>query len=278
MRKCWSSWTMAARVIVWPLNRASLANRSTNSLCATGQPIWRGALIGSRGIDRRARCCCVWPWKVSAATRVRLTLGFWRRARAPFPKFVIPLAPPSLSAMLPRQNAMPALAALLIAAGVPAEAASPPPADAVGVVRDGRRIELPEATREDIVRRVRELIAGCGMNSRDHRDTLRDDPAAAWKLVEGQSHLYVYFVQPFENTGWWGESLTVSEVLIGFDGEWFIGPELSRHDGVPVLHAKCSGGQALELMCLPALATARAGQTQNCRLLEQRRREAGAPR
>ena len=145
-----------------------------------------------------------------------------------------------------------ALAAAALLAAAPVSAAD------VTLVGAGGPAALSETTRVEVAEIVRRLAAGCSINSFTSPDIFRGRVGAAeWRALESRPHLYARYPAPFAvrvGAGG-GRPLLASEVLIGVDDAEFIGPDLTRHDGVVAMHVKCDGKTSLELMCLPALAS-----------------------
>jgi hypothetical protein len=122
----------------------------------------------------------------------------------------------------------------------------------------GHEIALSIDAKLRLASYAHDMISGCALNS------------AAAKTVWNErlnqpSRLYIHFVKPFENHSGGREMLLISEVLIGFDNDFFIGPEMSRHKGNIISHGKCPGDLALKIMCMPEfLPYLREGQRKNC--------------
>lgn len=144
---------------------------------------------------------------------------------------------------------------------------------AVTFTKQGAEIALSAEERAQVAERVRALIVGCAMTSTSYPAIFAGRALAKeWEEVRTRSHLYVRFPDPLkaQRTG-----VQISEVAIGFEDPRLIGPELTRHGGEVVGHAKCDGQRALALMCAPALRPhLLAGQETTCSTYDR----IGAPR
>jgi hypothetical protein len=149
------------------------------------------------------------------------------------------------------------LAALVAVGDEPAKA------DVVRFVRGGAEVSLSRQEQSKIADEVRLLMVGCGINSIDNPQIFGgSDVKADWDKVRKGSHLYVRWAEPAVSQHGAG---SMSEAVVGFDQPTFMGPELTRHQGLVVAHVKCSGHWALELMCGTALrAHLLPGQSRAC--------------
>jgi hypothetical protein len=163
-----------------------------------------------------------------------------------------------------------ALAAAVVLTAAPASAAD------VTLVGPGGRVGLSEVERAAIADVVKRETESCSLNSVGYPDVFRArEGSDAWRHAEGQPHLYVRYDTPLvvRGGGRGGAPVLASEVLIGTGDPKFIHQPITRHDGAVVLHGKCGGLEAIELMCLPALRPSFPETTRaNCHLVERSRR------
>ena len=148
-------------------------------------------------------------------------------------------------------------------------------ADVTLVGADGRAA-LSDAEQTAISGIVEREAESCSLSSVGYPDIFRGSSAAdRWREAETGPHLYVRYETPvvIRRGVRDGPPVRASEVLIGIDPKFPRQP-LTRHESSVTLHAKCDGGTAIELMCLPALRPyfERPAVDNNCAILERMRR------
>ncbi len=119
----------------------------------------------------------------------------------------------------------------------------------VSAFKGGERLILARSERALLAEGMRRLVQSCSLNSLDHPEIVSGPDEARWKEIESRSHLYARFDEPFEVPSNSEPTRLVSEVLVGFENPYLIGPELTRHGGTIVAYEKCDGRLSLELMC-----------------------------
>ncbi len=149
-----------------------------------------------------------------------------------------------------------AAAAILFPLAAPAGAQDR--AERVSLRLGGKEVQLSPALRVRLAGLAREITARCGPNTLQHPHNF--GPAALlsgerWRRALEGSRLYVAYAESFESVSHLGGAVAVSEALIGLeDRELFVGPDFTRHRGVPAEHLQCEYLPSLELACLPELA------------------------
>jgi hypothetical protein len=104
----------------------------------------------------------------------------------------------------------------------------------------GHDIALSVDAKLHLASYAHDMMSGCALNSAAAKTVWNEQ-------LNQPSRLYIHFVKPFENRSWGREMLPISEVLIGFDNDFFIGPEMSRHkEGSIISYSKCSGVLAVD--------------------------------
>ena len=146
--------------------------------------------------------------------------------------------------------------------------------DVVALLKDGQEVELNREEQALLAGRVRHLMSDCWLNSSRHPDRFAErELSKEWQGIAGGSHLRVQFNEAFESESWNAPPLPVSEVLVGLEDDYFIGPELTRHEGNITAYIKCDGARALDVMCSPPLRPyLTTHQEKNCERYDERMR------
>lgn len=144
----------------------------------------------------------------------------------------------------------------------------------VSFKKGGQEVELTKAEQGLLAERIRHLMSDCWLNSSNHPDRFSErDLPKEWQEMTSGTHIHAQFNEPFQSESWNAPPLPVSEVLVGLEHEYFIGPELTRHEGTVTTYIKCDGQRALDVMCAPPLrAHLTTEQTKNCERYDERRR------
>jgi hypothetical protein len=124
-------------------------------------------------------------------------------------------------------------------------------------------VALTPGQRADVARRAASLLTGCAMDSMDSPKVFEGRvPAREWQDARAGQHLYVRLASPVSSRH---GRRQISEIVVGFGSDTFIGPELSRHGDEVTAYVKCDGHRSLALMCAPAVRPhLSAGQARAC--------------
>jgi hypothetical protein len=172
----------------------------------------------------------------------------------------------------PIRAAILCLSLIVISAAAVAQDA-PPKTASVSFHSAGSEVSLAAGSAERLSLSTQTAISRCALNSAEGPEMFRDKEAnALWdETFNNPSRLFLRFAAAFDNRSWSSKKIPISEVLISFDNDYFVGPVLSRHDGTVVAFFKCFGDDMLEIMCTPELAPyLRDGQKRNCRIPRHR--------
>jgi hypothetical protein len=147
----------------------------------------------------------------------------------------------------------------LVAALLVLLAAQPAAAqDEVSLRLGGKEVQLTPALGEGLAALARQILERCGPNSVEHPQNFGLSGLAAgerWRRTLEGSRLHVAYATPFESVSQLGGKLTMSEAVVGLEGEeLFVGPDFTRHRGAIAEHLACGYLASLELACLPDLA------------------------
>jgi hypothetical protein len=129
--------------------------------------------------------------------------------------------------------------------------------DEVSLRLGGNEVPLSRKLSQRLAEMAREVVLRCGPNSvaHPHNFGLAAHAAAErWRRTLELSRLYIAYAKPFESASQLGGTLTVSEVVLGLEGdELFVGPDFTRHRGAVAEHLNCGYLASLELACLAEL-------------------------
>jgi hypothetical protein len=129
--------------------------------------------------------------------------------------------------------------------------------DEVSLRLGGKEVAISPELSARLADMAREVVARCGPNSAAHPHNFGLAAHGAGERLRRTlevSRLYVSYGKPFESASQLGGTLTVSEVILGMEGEeLFVGPDFTRHRGAVAEHLNCGYLASLELACLAEL-------------------------